>query len=414
MKSKIIFILFVSVCCSLYQEGYSFPAHMMLLYTSSTRLMRPCVRKLSSPSSSTSSTSLHFGKYAYNKTGVYISPSKQTYDVIIIGGGHNGLVAAAYLAKSGLSVVVLERRDLVGGAAVTEEVFPGYKFSRASYLAGLLRPSIIEDLNLRKYGFKYIPRDPSSFTPTLATSQYRGKYLILGSDETANHRSIAQFSQVDADAYPLYEEFLGQIRDIVQPILDSPPPNILEGGFRQQLQTLKTIETLVRVGIKNRQVLIPFYELFVGPASTILNRWFESDILKTTLATDAVIGAMTSPSQNGSAYVLLHHVMGEADERKGVWAYVEGGMGAVSDAIAASAHAFGAHIHTNAVVNEILIDKTSGAVSGVRMDDGSTLSAKTVISAASPYHTFVDLVSKEHCGVSVPKDFYNHIQSTGT
>jgi len=349
-------------------------------------------------------SSLHYGKYAHPNTN---------YDVIIVGGGHNGLVSAAYLAKSGLRVLVLERRDKVGGAAVTEEVFPGYKFSRASYLAGLLRPSIIEELNLRKYGFKYIPRDPSSFTPTLKSSKYKGKYLILGSDEKANHQSIAQFSAADAEAYPHYEAFLGQIREVIQPILDSPPPNLLEGGFRQKLETLRTIEKLIRVGMKNSQIFVPFYELFVGPANTILNRWFESDILKTTLATDAVIGAMTSPSQNGSAYVLLHHVMGEADGRKGVWAYVRGGMGSVSDALAASAKEFGAHIHTNAAVNEILIDSSSGSVTGVRMDDGSILSASTVISAASPYHTFVDLVSSSHRGVTIPMDFYNHIKSTG-
>lgn len=367
-------------------------------------------RYLSSPSAG-----LHFGKYNYpnNQTNPFITPKKTNYDIIIVGGGHNGLVAAAYLAKSGLSVLVLERRDQVGGAAVTEEVFPGYKFSRASYLAGLLRPSIIEDLNLRKYGFKYIPRDPSSFTPTLKSSQYKGKYLILGSDDKANQRSIAQFSTADAEAYLQYELFLGQVRDILQPILDSPPPNLFEGGIFQKLELLKTIEKMVRVGIKNREVLVPFYELFVGPANTILNRWFESDILKTTLATDAVIGAMTSPSQNGSAYVLLHHVMGEADGRKGVWAYVEGGMGAVSDALASSAKEFGAHIHTNAVVDEILIDDITGSVTGVRMNNGSVLNAKTVISATSPYHTFVDLIASPHKGVTVPLDFYKHIESTG-
>jgi hypothetical protein len=156
--------------------------------------------------------------------GIYISPKKQRRDAIIIGGGHNGLITAAYLSHHGLDTLVLERRHLVGGAAVTEEIIPGYKFSRASYLAGLLRPQIIQDLNLEKYGFKYLPRDPSSFTPTLFSSPYRGRYLLLGEQEKENYQSIAQFSQKDAEAYPKYEEFLGKVRELVTPLLDNPLP----------------------------------------------------------------------------------------------------------------------------------------------------------------------------------------------
>jgi hypothetical protein len=160
----------------------------------------------------------------YPSPGAYIAPAKQHRDAIIIGGGHNGLITAAYLSKHGLDTLVLERRHLVGGAAVTEEIIPGYKFSRASYLAGLLRPKIIQDLELEKYGFKYLARDPSSFTPTLPTSPYRGKYLILGENEEANYQSIAQFSTKDAEAYPQYEEFLGKVREVITPLLDNPLP----------------------------------------------------------------------------------------------------------------------------------------------------------------------------------------------
>ena len=237
----------------------------------------------------------------------YVAPSRSKRDVIIIGGGHNGLIAAAYLAKFGLDTLVLERRHCLGGAAVTEEIVPGFKFSRASYLAGLLRPQIITDLNLAKYGFKYISRDPSSFTPTLLDSKYKGKYLLLGSDDKANWSSIAQFSVKDADAYCKYEEFLGRVREILQPLLDAAPPDLFHGTFQDRVRALRTISQLASVGYRHREILHDFYELMVGPAQQILDSWFESDILKATLATDAVIGAAVSPRQSGSAYVLVHH-----------------------------------------------------------------------------------------------------------
>ena len=283
--------------------------------------------------------------------GIYYAPTRTTRDVIIVGGGHNGLVSAAYLARQGLDVLVLERRHVVGGAAVTEELYPGFKFSRASYLAGLLRPSIITELGLEKFGFEYIPRDPSSFTPSLVDGPLRGKSLLLGSDAAATHASIAQFSIKDADNFARYEEFLGSVRDMVQPLLDGPPPDLLSSkSNKDRLRVLRQLKDLGSIAFRNRESIIPFYELFTAPASHILDRWFESEILKTTLATDAVIGAMTSPTHSGSAYVLLHHVMGEAAGLKGVWAYVRGGMGTVSRTIAASATEAGAEIAVNATV----------------------------------------------------------------
>jgi hypothetical protein len=175
-------------------------------------------------------------KYLPSQQGAYVPPKGGKggkRGVIVIGGGHNGLVSAAYLARSGVDVVVLERRHVIGGAAVTEEIVPGFKFSRASYLAGLLRPRIIKELGLERYGFKYLPRNPSSFTPTLKSSPYKGKYLLLGDDEKANYDSIAQFSVKDAEAFPKYEAFLGQVREIMQPLLDNPLPalNPLEEGL---------------------------------------------------------------------------------------------------------------------------------------------------------------------------------------
>ncbi len=339
-----------------------------------------------------------------------MAPTRRKRDAIIVGGGHNGLVAAAYLARAGLDVLVLERRHVVGGAAITEEVVPGFKFSRASYLAGLLRPQIIQELGLEDRGFKYLPRDPSSFTPT-ATAD--GKSLILGSDEAANWRSIAQFSARDADAFPAYEAFLGQARELVEPLLDAAPPDPLDtaASWAERRHTLATLSTLMSVGWKHRQALVPFYELFTAPAAHLLDRWFESEVLKATLATDAVIGAMTGPRQAGSAYVLLHHVMGEAAGRKGVWAYVEGGMGAVSASIAAAAQGFGAEIATNATVREIVYAAEQGQVTGVVMEDGTRLEAPVVLSNSTPYHTFLELFPPSS-QVALPPAFLRHIRHT--
>lgn len=250
-----------------------------------------------------------------------------------------------------------------------------------------MRPQIIKDLELEKYGFKYLPRNPSSFTPTLQNSAYRGKYLILGEDEQENWKSIAQFSVKDADAFPKYEEFLGKVRDLIQPILDNPLPNPMQGSITERIRSMNTAYQLMKIGYKNQEILVPFYELMMGPADHILNRWFESEILKTTLATDAVVGALISPKQNGSAYVLLHHCMGEAAGKKGVWSYMEGGMGAVSESIARSAKNHGAEIVTNATVKRILCD--GDRVRGVQMMDGSEILADTVLSGCTPYHTFL-------------------------
>lgn len=355
-------------------------------------------------------------KYINSPINAYVAPKKTKRDVIIVGGGHNGLISAAYLAKAGLDVLVLERRHCVGGAAVTEEMIPGFHFSRASYLAGLLRPRIIEDLQLEKYGFQYLPRNPSSFTPTKFNDPlYHGKYLLLGSNEDANYQSISQFSLKDADNYIKYELFLNQVREIMQPILDSPPINIAEGNWTNKLSNLKTIQELLSVGMKNSDAILPFYELYMAPAQQILDRWFESDILKTTLATDAVIGASISPRHNGSAYVLLHHVMGEAAGQKGVWAYVKGGMGAISQAIAVSARESGAEIVTNATVRQILHDGSN--VKGVKMDDGSVLEANTILSGANPYHTFIELMPDWAKGFSNSNGelakFTHHIRHSG-
>lgn len=351
-------------------------------------------------------------RYIQPDPAAYVAPKKTKRGAIVIGGGHNGLVSAAYLAKAGVDVLVLERRHVVGGAAITEEMVPGFKFSRASYLAGLLRPHIIKELELEKFGFKYLPRNPSSFTPSKLDSFYKGKYLLLGEDEEANWQSIAQFSRRDADNYPKYEAFLGKVRDIMQPMLDHPPMDLsFTGNLPEKLRALQKMSETCRQVIQHAEVLPSFYELFTGPAEPILHRWFESDILKTTLATDAVIGALISPKQNGSAYVLLHHVMGEAAGKKGVWAYVQGGMGAVSASIAASAKSHGAEILTNAVVHEILIDPARGNKAyGVRMADGSVLESDIILSNVTPYQTFLELLPQSSSSTAIPAPMVKNLQ----
>lgn len=298
-----------------------------------------------------------------------------------------------------------------------------YKYSRASYLAGLLRPAVIEELELERHGLKYIPRDPSSFTPTLVDGPHGGKSLILGSDEKATHASIAQFSAKDADAYFEYEEFLSEARALVSPLLDAAPPDPTSGRASERARTARVMADIASACFRHRGALIPFYELFTAPADRILNRWFESDLLKATLACDAVIGALTSPSQPGSAYVLLHHVMGEAAGRPGVWAYVEGGMGRVSDAAASAAREAGAELCVGVDVNEILTQQGAGSgaatrADGVRLSDGTKLRARRAVMAnCTPYHAFVELLpntptqSSPHDASELER-FTHHIQTS--
>ena len=355
----------------------------------------------------------------HEKTSDLLGKSSETFGnirkkrVLVIGGGHNGLVAAAYIAKAkgdDVEVMVLERRHLVGGAAVTEELYPGFHFSRGAYLAGLMRPHIIRDLNLEAYGFKYLPRNPSSFTPTPLESPYHGKYLMLGNNATENYQSIAQFSVKDAEAFEKYEVWLSGVRELIQPFLDSSPIDFnIAFSPKAFLRKLRDFYSVLSAIIKHRKSVFAFYELLVGSAEQILGRWFESDILKATLATDAVIGSMTSPKQSGSAYVLLHHVMGESDGGKGVWSYMEGGMGAVSAAIARAATANGVSIHSSVTVQEIL--HKDGAVAGVLLSNGTFVPAEIVLSGCNPYHTFIELVKENEGNKILPEDFRRYISS---
>src|SRR6266700_6087845 len=306
----------------------------------------------------------------------------QTWDVIVIAG-HNGLVTAAYLARAGRRVLVLERRSLVGGACVTEEVWPGYRVSTAAYVSSLLRPEIIRDLELARHGFALLPRDPSSFTPFPD-----GRSLLLGPDRELTRREVAKFSSRDAAALPRYEAMLERVAAFVEPTLLESPPDPWSLQPRNLLRLATLGWRFARLGTLGPQVV----EILTGAARPILDRWFQSEQLKVTLATDAIIGAMASPSMPGTAYVLFHHVMGECDGGRGVWGYVRGGMGGLTQALASAARAHGAEIRVNSPVTKIVTRR--GRAKGVALEDGTEFQARKVVSNVDAHVTFLQLVEE--------------------
>jgi phytoene dehydrogenase-like protein len=303
------------------------------------------------------------------------------YDAIIIGAGHNGLVTACYLAKAGKKVLVLERRDVVGGACVTEEAFPGFKVSTAAYVNSLFRKEIIDDLKLHDNGFELLERLPSSFSPFPD-----GRYLLMGGDRELTHREISKFSPRDAENYPKYEAMLERVADVLEPTLVQRPPNILRPGLTDLWRLYKLGRAFQAMGVGMSEAV----EVLTGPARTILDRWFESEQLKATLATDAIIGAFAAPGMPGTAYVLFHHVMGETNGKRGVWAYVKGGMGGLTQALARVARALGADIRIGADVRQIIVK--DGAVIGVALAKGEEFHSKIVASNADCHITFQKLM----------------------
>ncbi|HXW96279.1 MAG TPA: NAD(P)/FAD-dependent oxidoreductase [Gemmatimonadales bacterium] len=318
-----------------------------------------------------------------------------TYDAIIIGGGHNGLVTAAYLARAGRSVLVLERRELLGGCAVTEELWPGFKVSTASYVNSLFRPEIIRDLELKRHGFQMLPRSPSSFTPFPD-----GRYLLMGPDKEMTHREVSKFSRQDAENLPKYEAMLERVADFLEPTLIQTPPNPWSMAPGNLLALLKLGLGFRKLGTDGQKAI----EILTGAANPILDRWFSSEEVKATIATDAIIGAFATPSMPGTAYVLFHHVMGECDGVRGVWGYVRGGMGALSNAIAAAAREKGAEIKTSAPVARILVKE--GRAVGVVMADGAEYRAKKVVSGIDANVTFLKLMDPKE----LPAEFADSVR----
>ncbi|KAG8548913.1 hypothetical protein GDO81_023545, partial [Engystomops pustulosus] len=291
---------------------------------------------------------------AYSKTS---GKPKLKYDAVIIGGGHNGLVAAAYLQKSGVQCAVLERRHVIGGAAVTEEIVPGFKFSRASYLLSLLRPQIYKDLELKRHGLKIYFRDPHSFTPLLENVSGRPpRSLVLGSDMAENQRQIAQFSEKDAEAYPKYEDFMNRLVDAIDPLLDAPPADtatIAQGPLTKKLKALKTLRPLLKAGVTLGSQLPKYYQVLTAPISKILDEWFESEPWCNPGQQRQVRGAFLPcpPPCQGT-------------------------------------------------VEQILVDDTGRAI-GVVLQDGTEIRSNVVLSNATPHHTFLRLTPKD----LLPEDF---------
>ena len=297
-----------------------------------------------------------------------MSRNHSSYDCVIIGGGHNGLVTAAYLAKAGKSVCVLERRHVLGGCAVTEELWPGFRVSTAAYVISLFLPEIMRELRLKQYGLQILPRDPSSFTPMLD-----GRSLLLGPDMVESQREIAKFSRDDAENYPHYNAFLERVAKQLEPVLNkaAPDPLPLSDAFRRIGMSKRLADTGKLLELYNAVVSlgddIPMaIELLTGAARPFLEHWFESEVLKATLATDGVIGAFSSISSPGTAYVLLHHVMGEAGGARGVWGYVQGGMGGLADALERACDDLRVDIRRESPVSSILTNQ--GRTYGVALE----------------------------------------------
>ncbi len=303
------------------------------------------------------------------------------YDSVIIGGGHNGLVAAAYLARGGRKVLVLERRELVGGCAVTEEIWPGYRVSTAAYLTSLLQERIVRDLELERFGYRVDAKDPAFFS-----AFPDGRHFFMWQDRAKTLAEIAKFSRHDAEVYPAYEDQLERLSQVVERLLLATPPQFPPRAI-DFVDYLKLAGKLRGLGPRDMVALV---KIFTQSAAEFLDEWFQSEEVKVTLATDGVIGANGGPRSPGTAYILLHHCMGGVAGHRGLWGFVRGGMGATSEAIAASARARGVAIRVNAPVAKVLV--RNGRARGVVLESGEEIEADTVASNLDPKLTFLRLL----------------------
>ena len=305
----------------------------------------------------------------------------RSYDAIVIGAGHNGMVNGAYLAKAGLKVLILERRHLVGGAAITEELRPGFWFTTFSYALSLLRPDIIQDLELVKHGFMPLLM-PSTFAP-----MENGDYLLLGQDHGENLREIARHSPRDADAYEAFNHDVLRVCRAIKPLLDQVPPDIFSDD-PEELVALASLGSRLRK--LDKKVVHDAVRLLTGSAADFLDDYFESDIIKGYLASSAIIGTKVGPYSQGSGLVLLYHILGEHDGEFGAWAFHKQGNGGFTKVLAKAARSFGAEILLEHPVERVLTD--GGRAVGVALADGSEYRAPIVVSALDPRRTFLELV----------------------
>ncbi len=313
-------------------------------------------------------------------------------DVVVIGGGHNGLACAAYLAHAGLDVLVLERREVLGGAAVTEEPWPGYRISSASYVVSLMPQRIVDELRLKRHGYEVSIITPDYFVPFSD-----GTSLTLWGDVARDAENIARFSKKDADAYVEFDRYFDRAAGLLKDLLFVVPPNV------RMRDVVSWVRTAGKVRKWTGRDVHEVIRLFTMSAADFLDEWFEDERVKGAMATQAVIGAWCGPMSPGSAYVLMHHWIGEVDGHAGAWGWVLGGMGGVSRAIARAAESAGAEIRTNAEVQRVAIDG-SGRVVGVELTDGTLIGARRVVSGAHPITTYLDLVGEDRLPEDVVKD----------
>lgn len=322
-----------------------------------------------------------------------------TYDAVIIGGGHNGLVCAFYLARAGYRVRILERRAVVGGAAVTEEFHPGFRNSVASYTVSLLHPKVIRDMALESYGYRVIERPISNFLP-----QPDGRYLKLGGGIERTQAEFAKFSRKDAAALPAYYDALETVADVLRGLTLKAPPNAGD-GLSMVVAALEQGRRIAGLSIEQQRDVL---DLFVKSARGFLDGWFESEAVKAAFGFDAVVGNYASPDTPGSAYVLLHHVFGEVNGRKGAWGHVVGGMGAITRIMAQVVTALGVEISVEAPVGSVLVDGERAV--GVRLESGEEVMGGAIIANVGPRLLYERMIQPE----DLPADFLKRVRGFKT
>ena len=318
----------------------------------------------------------------------------QRYDAVIIGGGHNGLVCAFYLARAGYKVRILERRDVVGGAAVTEEFHPGFRNSTASYTVSLLNPKVVRDMALANHGYRVMERPISNFLPL-----EDGRYLKLGGGIAATQAEFAKFSARDAETLPAYYDALEVVADVLRDLVLRSPPNVGD-GFSMIVDALKQGRRIAALGLEQQRDVL---DLFTKSARSFLDGWFESDAVKAAFGFDAVVGNYASPDTPGSAYVLLHHVFGEVNGKKGAWGHVVGGMGSITQIMARVVRAMGVEISLDAPVARVLVD--GGRAVGVALESGEEVMGGAVIANIGPKLLYERLMDAG----DLPVDFLKRI-----